>query len=66
MTYQVNFHSFVVSKELTNDDIERIQSAMMQHALHHAIIEKFNELAPDLVDKVQVGLGRTEVCYMGL
>jgi hypothetical protein len=66
MTYQVNFHSFAVSKELSNEDLDRIQSPTLQQALHEAVIAKFEELCPDLKDKVQVGLGRIEVCYLGL
>jgi hypothetical protein len=66
MTYQVNFHSFLVSKHLEQSDTARLQSPELQVALHDAMMEAFHKLFPEMQDTVQCGMGRVEVMYLGL
>lgn len=66
MTYQINFHSFLVSKDLQQAEIAQLQSPALQIALHEAMMDAFQQLFPDLIDRVQAGMGRVEVMYLGL
>lgn len=66
MSYQINFHSFLVAKNLAQPELARLQSPVLQAALHDALVEAFKRQEPELSDEVQVGLGRVEVSYLGL
>lgn len=66
MSYQINFHSFLVAKNLTQPELARLQSPVLQAALYDALVEAFKKQEPELSDEVQVGLGRVEVSHLGL
>lgn len=66
MSYQINFHSFLVAKDLRQDEVAKLQSPELQAALHDALLAAFEKAEPELADRVQVGLGRVEVSYLGL
>lgn len=66
MSYQVNFHSFLVAKDLQQEELAALQAPEVQVALHDALIAAFSKLRPELSERVQVGLGRVEVMYLGL
>lgn len=66
MSYQVNFHSFLVAKDLKQEELAALQSPEVQIALHDAMMQAFKQVRPELSDRVQVGLGRVEVMYLGL
>lgn len=66
MSYQINFHSFLVAKTLDQPTLVKLQSPELQVALHECMIRTFNNIFPELADTIQVGMGRVEVSYLGL
>jgi len=66
MSYQINFHTFLVVKDLLQDDRKLLESTVVQAFVHEELIRALTERWPDLMQKIQIGQGRVEVSYLGL